>query len=165
MKHLKFFENADDELLKLINKKIMILGNKDEDQTKLEFNQIYRLVNSSNVNIEYNEGKTALIWATERSDNIVKGSELMKKCIELGADVNHKDDKGRTALYLAIWKSDRKKTKILLDAGAELYCVDKFGFDAFFRSHSINIESFVKERYPEQYSEYLIKKRADKYNL
>ncbi|KAJ3117786.1 hypothetical protein HDU96_005567 [Phlyctochytrium bullatum] len=54
--------------------------------------------------------------------------QLVAKMIEAGADVDLRDSDGRTALHLASEHGYLEKMIILLDAGADIEAVDRFGF-------------------------------------
>ena len=53
--------------------------------------------------------------------------ELIKKLIESGADINSKNDKDQTALYLASLYGDLENVKLLIAAGADVNLASKNG--------------------------------------
>jgi len=66
--------------------------------------------------------RTSLIWATFY-DNL----DLLKWLIENGADVNHQDKVGYSALHFAGQERRLEPAKLLIDKGAKLEIADKHG--------------------------------------
>ena len=76
---------------------------------------------------EHNE--TALILAVKFAD-----ASMVRLLLEVGANVNAEDDKGRTSLFYAPVLSD--KFKLLLSAGANLHIKDNEGNSILMRKLS-----------------------------
>ena len=67
----------------------------------------------ADINIRFEDGKTALIHATER-----RKTEIVKTLLDKGADVNQKDSAGRTALQTAQEAGNAEIVRLLQTAGA-----------------------------------------------
>jgi ankyrin repeat protein len=72
------------------------------------------LLNKSNVNKVNGFGSTALYCTMGRYSGIVR------LLLDIGADVNTKDDKKQTVLYSAVSKGDLKIVRVLLKRGADV---------------------------------------------
>jgi ankyrin repeat protein len=66
---------------------------------------------------------TALMWVAADSEN----PEAISLLLENGADVNAKDDDGRTALMAAAYNKDPKMISLLLENGADAAITDNNG--------------------------------------
>jgi ankyrin repeat protein len=71
---------------------------------------------------DWEEKKTPLLWACLNGHN-----ELAALLISRGADLNHKDIKGDTALHFAAYKGNLAIVKLLLEAKAEVNAADGKG--------------------------------------
>ena len=56
--------------------------------------------------------------------------ELLRRCLELGAEVDHVTDSGQTALMIAVGARDGEAALMLLDAGADAGITDGLGMSA-----------------------------------
>jgi ankyrin repeat protein len=70
----------------------------------------------ANVNLQNNEGRTALMLAAMKCTTDSSGPETIKVLLEAGADVNAKDNYGGTALM----GSDSDCKEVLLNAGIDI---------------------------------------------
>jgi ankyrin repeat protein len=66
--------------------------------------------------------RTALILAT-----LHKNEDLLSWLIEQGANINHQDRNGDSALHFAGQEKNEEAAKLLLDVGADLNVVDVYG--------------------------------------
>jgi ankyrin repeat protein len=66
--------------------------------------------------------RTALLLAT-----LHKNEELLGWLIEQGANINHQDRNGDSALHFAGQEKNEEAAKLLLKAGADLNAVDVYG--------------------------------------
>ncbi|ROT75831.1 ankyrin repeat protein [Penaeus vannamei] len=66
----------------------------------------------ASVNLQDNEGHTALHWATMTRNPII-----VQELLHAGASLNMTDIYGNTALILAVTANDMQISKILLDGG------------------------------------------------
>jgi ankyrin repeat protein len=93
----------------------------------------------------------------------------VKLLIDKGADVNITSIRtNRTALTLAmsqneynfsVYKNYKKIIDLLMNSGADL----NIGVDNL--NDYKHSEEYIRDKYPEQYKEYLLKKQTEKYNL
>lgn len=74
-------------------------------------------------NITNNAGKDAIKIALQTGHPYAM--ELIKKYTTLSIDLNGKDKNGRTALAYSIIYNNEKAFDILMDRGADIYCIDK----------------------------------------
>ena len=89
---------------------------------------------------------------------------IVKYLLKNGADVNLIDNNGLTSLFYAADHESFSSLQLLIDAGADWFIKDKHG-DYFVDILSEEMGKIIAEMYPEKYQEYLIRKKADKYNL
>ncbi len=85
----------------------------------------------ANIDVEDNQGITALIRAVSMACTLDKGIEVIKGILELGANIEHRDLLGRTALMAACYHGDIETVKFLLSRGALISTQDKEGKTAF----------------------------------
>ncbi|OBS24987.1 hypothetical protein FPOA_05523 [Fusarium poae] len=64
--------------------------------------------------------------------------ECLKLVLDAGADINHKDIFGNTALMLAAGKGEHESVELLLDRGADVLIVDQDGGNALQKAWSSN---------------------------
>lgn len=108
------------------------------------------LVNhGANVNNDKTIGKsTPLLHAIKNKQK----EEVIKKLIELGANVDHQDLLGRTALFWATYHGLTKIIKVLIDAGADIKLQNNVGITALSVAAIMNhVEAInaLKEAYEE----------------
>lgn len=75
------------------------------------------------------DGRTFLMSAVVEGDEII-----IKNLIELGCDINKKDNHGLTALHLATINNKINSVKILLNHKADVNSVDDIGNSALWRA-------------------------------
>ncbi len=83
---------------------------------KLEAAQIL-LDSNANVNMANNDGATPLIRSAESLS--MNPEPVISLLIKRGADLNAKDNSGKTALVYAVMRANTTTIKLLLDAGAD----------------------------------------------
>jgi ankyrin repeat protein len=100
----------------------------------------------ADVNAKTNKGRTALMYASSTTRSRKLGTleftlvlcaeewpqrtECIKALLAAGADVNAKDNEGKTALREAAWKGGADSLKALIAAGADVNAKDKEGYTA-----------------------------------
>ena len=99
----------------------------------------------ANVNLQDNEGWTALMYAS-RNSNTKSTENTVKMLIEAGANVNLQNNNGNTALMFASEYSNTKSTentvKMLIEAGANVNLQDNEGWTALmYASRNSNTKS------------------------
>ena len=93
------------------------------------------IANGTDLNIKDNDGKTALMYASEFSN------EIFELLIKSGADLNLKDNKGRTILMIVLDKLHPvEKTKLLIESDADLNIQDDNGNTCLL--HAITRENY-----------------------
>jgi ankyrin repeat protein len=113
------------------------------------------------VNIQDNDGNTALIWVSfygqfEITKELLKRSDI---------DVNIQDNDGNTALIWALYNGYLEIViELLKMPNIDLNIKDKDGKDFFDYLKEDQKEKIIDE-FPEQYQRYLMNKKIDKYNL
>ena len=124
------------------------------------------IIKGANVNCKDIVGRTPLMIAS--AAGFYRAVELF---IKKGADVNYVDSIGNTALLYFVSKrfgiSYKKCLDLFIENNIDLSHENSRGFDVFSVA-SFNAEkltNYIKEKYPEMYDEYLMKKDANKYNL
>ena len=100
-----------------------------------EYLEIVKLLveNGADLDIQDNEGKTALIWAVKK-----EYFKIVKLLVENRADLDIQDNEGKTALIWASIKENFKIVKLLVENGADLDIQDNYGrtFFGFARQNS-----------------------------
>jgi ankyrin repeat protein len=101
-----------------------------------------------NVNDGDDDGRndcwTALHWAADNGHN-----ECVKFCIEMGANVNARNNEGTTALHLASWEGHANVVCVLLDTGAIIDATDSDGWTPLYwaiRSKWVNVIHLLVDR-------------------
>lgn len=192
MKYIKNFEQLSiAELINVVKKygtnKIKQLLRYDEDVNKLYYNGNTLLIiacdyknlylvkdliaNGANVNIQNNNGKTALMFICSEyysAGDLGYIYLIIKELINAGANVNLKDNDGKPTL---LYCNEYESVKMLINAGADLNSKDRNGddiFDYFFNKGTL-IEKAIEKDFPEKYKNYLEIKEMEndinKYNL
>ena len=91
--------------------------------------------------------------------------KLVKKLIRFNVDINIQDMEGRTPIFYAANHDFMSIVEILIKAGADWNIINNKGYDFTYLLSDKQLE-IIKKKYPNEYSEYLLKKEAtNKYNL
>lgn len=90
--------------------------------------------------------------------------DIAKKLVELGADINHQNKEGETSLMIAGDVNSYDVITMLINAGADWNIKDLDG-DDFLHYLTEEDEEKAIEDHPEEYQDYLLKKKEEKYNL
>jgi ankyrin repeat protein len=161
MKYLEIFEKYNQ---KVYSRALMSYCN-----NKASLNQIRKAIfDGADVNYRDVCDNTPLHKATN-----IKFASAIELLIKNGANVNVQNDLGYTPLMNVIasgsWMFSKdtrgkKSISLLIDAGADLNYRNYRGLDMFDLSGQ-EVKLFIKEKYPEKYEEYIVKKDAEKYNL
>ena len=153
MKYIKKFENVDDaETLIHLTK-----ANNTKD-IKILIN------NGIDINSVDDKNNNALMYAAA-----FKRIEIVEILIKAGADVNMKNDNNKTAIIYAsednVGTVTNKIIMMLIEAGADWNIIGNDG--KYFLDHleKTTIRQNIINLYPEKYKEYLMMKKAEKYNL
>lgn len=120
----------------------------------------------ANVNCRNGADRTPLMLAARK-----RFYSVMKLFIENGADINAIDRDNNNAFYYLITGSYRaRKTffkiiDFLIENGINIFHKNNQGnyFLDFIKNP--DMLNYIKEKYPEIYEEWLLRKEADKYNL
>jgi ankyrin repeat protein len=100
-----------------------------------------------NVNdADYDGGWTALHWAAYAYNG---HEECVKFCIEMGANVNARNENGWTPLHLASWQGNVNVVRVLLDAGAMVDVRENSGRTPLcdvIRSELVNVTKLLVDR-------------------
>lgn len=99
-----------------------LLGNGSDE---IDFNEVVRLVRSgADVNTERSYGDTSTsLWMISNQNQL----DLMRELIELGADVNARDEAWITALMVASNSNALENVKLLVNSGADINQLDAYG--------------------------------------
>lgn len=156
MKYLKYFEN-------------IILESSGEDfftaVRQLSKNMVTDLLRKGyNINTKNKIGFTPLIKLLSDSAFTKDKVDFLKFLISKGADVNAKDHFGQSALVRAFLHDNLKAVDILISAGADWTISDQEN-DDFIDYLGQNELKKLKEKFPIQFEEAMMKKDAKKYNL
>jgi len=130
------------------------------------------LEDGANPNFIRIRGNSLLMVMIRRNcKNII---DYIKLFIEFGVNLNHRNDKGETAIYIAAYESNYEIVELLIVSGADLKIqysnnhIRKETYYIFdflkFRGDQDFYEKLV-EKYPEQLQFYLSIKKADEFNL
>jgi len=94
--------------------------------------EVKELLEMVNVNIQNDDGWTALMWASsfKRYLRSTDRKEIVELLLKAGANPNIKGDNGWTALMFASGESNEDIVKLLLDAGADKDIQNKYGWTA-----------------------------------
>ena len=111
-------EEKDRPLLEVINGELSLeaYGFIDEDESINKIKQA--LNNGADVNVQNNDGDTALMWASEEiymMETSYLRIPIVALLLKKGADVNVKDHYGNTALLIASLKGHTKIVEMLLE--------------------------------------------------
>jgi len=156
MKHIKLFEDLsiDEKFLKELREPWCA------DYVKLE--KLLKDGANTNVKITLDNGRffTPLISAANKND-----SNIVLLLLKYGAEIDGQDSEGDTAL-LCVSKSERNLFTVctLIEAGANLYIKNNNG-DTIFDELDNYSKRVVLTKYPKKCEEYIISKKAKKYNL
>ena len=114
------------------------------------------LVNSTNSSYE---DDSPLLLAINR-----ERYEIAEKLVELGADINHQNKNNHKTPLMYAGANSYNMITLLIDADADWNIKDSDGKD-FFNYLDEDVEEMVIEDYPEEYEQYLLKKKEEKYNI
>ena len=155
MRYIKKLENINDKKLIDYVKDRDVIGLKKFIEDCIE-NGI------EDIDTKYNN-YSALLYASNDNGGY-EDVEICKILIDAGADVNIIDNTSlkNTPLILASYHHYNDVVKILIESGADWNKKDSYDRDFF---HYSNIKKELKNLYPDEYKEYLIKKDIEKYNL
>jgi len=103
------------------------------------------------------------IFKSIHNHNLTK----VKQLIEEYKNVNFKNWRGQTPLFVAGVHNDLHIIKVLIEAGADWYLCNDFGSyqTDFFDVLNKHNKAYVIENYPKEYEKYLLQKKSGKYNL
>lgn len=144
-------KNVDGETAAHIICKKITFGFSSSDRDRAERNRPIILAMLKTLDEPRNDGMTPLMLM--QSDYYSFRKEALPILLNGGADVNRRDNYGRTPLIVAMDESgDKEMVKELLLAGADINAVDKSGRSAL---HSVLMQG------GEDIARYLVKKGAD----
>jgi len=109
-----FLKSAENEQ---INTFEFLLNKILEGRKEIKGNEEIKKYNNEYLNAKDIGGRTALILSVLWSDSCIK---ILKMLIESGADINAKDNEGKTALMHVAERGYVKKAKLLIESGANL---------------------------------------------
>jgi uncharacterized protein len=145
-----------------------------------KLNIVEKLVKyGAEIDAQNNAGETALMHAVKCINNVElidflinlgadptikdnKGNNLLIKSLEAGdflfdailelnsIDINEKNNKGYTALMMAIYNGQNRRARILLDKGANINLRSKDGLTAIDLAHKTNndyIINYIKQKF------------------
>ena len=123
------------------------------------------LYKGADINCKDLQGLTPLLIASNS-----RFYSAVKLLIEKGADVNATDSYGNNAIiFLTITEKIGNKIRecvdLLIEKDIDLTQSNKNTRRDVFSIGGKLITNYIKEKYPEKYEEYLLKKDAEKYNL
>jgi hypothetical protein len=73
-------------------------------------------------------GRTALMLHSFFEDKFENGMPIIQFLIENGANINIRDNEGRTALFYAIWGVNIEGIHLLIERGADVNIIDNKGY-------------------------------------
>lgn len=163
----KVFENID--IKQGLNLELVYYSSKTSSLQKMR----ELIDNGADVNYnDINDGTPLMRAATAM---FYSGVKLL---IENGADVNIKNRYGETAFFrimclpLSTIMKNKDKIKKIIDLfiinNVDLSEKNKGGNDIFAYldlDRHTNLRGYIKDKFPNQYNEYIMKKEAEKYNL
>ena len=83
-------------------------------------------------------------WICDHSVATIAPLELVRECLQAGADVDDKDSDGRTALMRAAGVGDADCVRLLIEAGADVEDKDSGGRTALMRAARYNHTDCVR---------------------
>ena len=90
--------------------------------------------------------------------------EILKRLIKAGANINSKGHDGMTGLIASTVYGYTECIIILIKSGANMHMTDKFG-DDFSEFLDDDIIKIIKKECPKEYSQYLLEKETNKFNI
>lgn len=121
------------------------------------------IAKGANVNCKNSIGSTPLLVAAQSLF-----FSALKLLVEKGADVNATDNYGNNAIMFIVHQNRfffgmKECIDLLIKNDIDLFQTNYQNRDTFFFQNQAT--DYIKEKYPEKYDEYLMKKDAKKYNL
>lgn len=96
------------------------------------------MLNSSSAftSTSYRDAQTLFLKAAQKNRLLV-----VKLLLDKGVDIETKDTRGRTTLFLAAWNKELAMVELLLERGAEVQFQDKHGRTLFFAAPCRHMEA------------------------
>ena len=99
------------------------------------------IASGADPNARTNDQAVPLLWAAVDGSNPL----VLQMLADAGADVNAKDDMGRTPIFFAVGVSNADAAAMLIEAGAELNLVDAEGRHLLSYAKNSKISDLLKE--------------------
>lgn len=99
------------------------------------------LAQHANPNAHDSDGNTALILVARKSN---APTEIIKKLIDAGVDLDAQNNCGETALMRAASNGTAQVVKLLLKAGSNVFLLDRSGKNALYWASSMNRDFIVQ---------------------
>lgn len=155
MKHLKLFEAPQVDSQELF-----------QTIRRMSLRDTKKLLNlGANVNIQNRIGRTPFMNViTVANEPTAKKIKMIDLLLKYGADVDIQDYNGNTAIIKAAINGLTELVFKLIEVGADLSIENLDKEDIFSYLTGDDVET-IKEKYPEEYEESLMKREMRKYNL
>lgn len=136
-----------------------------------KYQDFIKMLEKDNQYYLHSDPKLNLIFSVKNNE-LSNVKYYIKNRNKLDIDLNTKDEWGKTALiYASYWRFSTKMIKMvneLIKAGADWNITDNTGkdfIDYLNNDKRLDIVNNIINEYPEKYEKYLIKKKANKYNI